>query len=84
MDDHTIRIYGASWCPDTIRARRLLESRQIPYDWHDVDVEMDSRAYVEGLHHGLCRVPTIIFLDGSMLVEPSDAELKQKLSIVAA
>ncbi len=76
----SIRLYGTSWCPDTLRSRRFLENHRIPYDWHDVDDEMDARAYVEGLHRGKCRVPTIIFLDGTILVEPSDAELEKKLA----
>ena len=79
-----IRLYGASWCPDTIRSRRFLDGRRVAYEWHDVDLEPDARSYVEGIHHGPCRVPTIIFLDGSMLVEPSDAELGRKLTTLSA
>jgi mycoredoxin len=83
MNDGNIRVYGASWCPDTIRARRVLDHRHVPYDWHDVDADPTARSYVEGMHHGRCRVPTIIFLDGSMMVEPADSELEKKLNSLA-
>ena len=84
MPEGNIRLYGTTWCPDTIRARRVLERRGVPYDWHDTDADPAAHSYVEGMHHGRCRVPTIIFLDGSMLVEPSDAELENKLNKLAA
>ena len=77
-----IRVYGATWCPDTLRARNMLNRHHIPYEWHDIDVEPASRSLVEKMHNGSCRVPTIIFIDGSMLVEPSDSELDMRLEAI--
>jgi hypothetical protein len=36
---------------------------------------------VESLNHGFRSVPTIVWADGSMLVEPTEAELVEKLGI---
>ena len=80
MSQELIRLYGATWCPDTARARRLLEHNHIPFSWHDVDDDVAARAYVESLNNGDCRIPTIIFSDGSIMVEPEDMELQDKLS----
>lgn len=79
MADETIRIYGATWCPDTSRARRMFDKHHVHFAWFDVDTDQTARAYVESVNDGDCRIPTIVFLDGSTLVEPGDLELERKL-----
>jgi glutaredoxin len=79
MLEELIRVYGATWCPDTSRARRILDKNHIRFAWYDVDLDRSARAYVESVNQGYCRIPTIVFIDGSILVEPDDAELKSKL-----
>lgn len=79
MTEKTIRVYGATWCPDTSRARRILDKHHIGFAWYDVDVDRSARAFVESLNDGDCRIPTIVFLDGSILVEPENEELENKL-----
>jgi len=75
-----IIVYGTTWCSDTIRARRYLDNHKIPYKWIDIDKDNDARKFVEKTNRGYRSVPTIIFPDGSILVEPSDADLAAKLS----
>jgi len=72
MTHGSIRLYGATWCPDTSRARRILNARNIQFTWYDVDTDRSARAYVESLNDGDCRIPTIVFIDDSILVEPED------------
>lgn len=79
MADETIRIYGATWCPDTSRARRIFDKHHIHFAWFDVDTDRAARTYVESINDGDCRIPTIVFADGSILVEPEDPELERKL-----
>jgi glutaredoxin-like protein len=73
--------YGTRWCPDCWRARWLLDQYQIPYKWIDIDRDPEARAYVQQINGGYRSVPTIVFPDGSILVEPSHAELAEKLSL---
>jgi mycoredoxin len=73
--EDTIIVYGTTWCPDCWRAKKFLESRGIPYRWVNVEEEAQAGAYVEQVNGGQRRVPTIVFPDGSILVEPSNAEL---------
>ena len=80
MPDEIIRVYGATWCPDTSRARRILDKNHIRFAWYDVDVDRSARTYVESVNHGNCRIPTIVFIDGSILVEPENEELENKLT----
>lgn len=80
MDD-IIKLYGTSWCGGTRRARRIFDDNKIPYKWIDIDEDRDARDFVEKTNNGFRSVPTIIFPDGSKLVEPDDAELAEKLGV---
>jgi thioredoxin reductase (NADPH) len=81
MANETIKLYGAHWCPDCRRSKRFLGEQQIPYDWIDIEKDGEARRYVEGVNNGKRIIPTIVFPDGSILVEPSNAELAQKLGL---
>jgi glutaredoxin-like protein len=77
-----IVVYGTLWCPDCWRSRRLLDRNSVAYCWVDIDRDAQARAFVERTNKGMRSVPTIVFPDGSILVEPSDHELADKLSLV--
>jgi glutaredoxin-like protein len=74
-------VYGASWCPDAKRSRRFLDRHGVDYTWKDIDQDEDAAAFVRETNNGQIVVPTILFRDGSTLVEPSDEELGRKLGI---
>jgi mycoredoxin len=76
-----ITLYGTQWCGDTIRARRILDTNQIQYEWIDIDKNADGAQVVKQINHGNRSVPTIVFEDGSVLVEPSNNELLKKLGL---
>jgi thioredoxin reductase (NADPH) len=76
-----ITVYGAHWCPDCRRSKQILGEHQIPYKWVDIEQDEASEQYVLEINNGKRIVPTIEFADGSILVEPSNAELAQKLGL---
>lgn len=76
-----LRVIGASWCPDCKRAKTFLGQHRIAYDWVDMEGNDEAIAEVERLNGGKRSIPTIIFPDGSILVEPSNDELADKLQI---
>jgi mycoredoxin len=87
MDNSTtteIVMYGTSWCYDTRRARDVLDRNNISYHYIDIDSDPEGRKIVEKINHGMRSVPTITFPDGSILVEPSDAELTNKVGVKQA
>ncbi len=73
-----ICVYGATWCPDTRRSRACLERLGIAFDWRDIDRDQEARAFVEKVNKGNRSIPTIVFPDGTVLVEPSDSDLEKK------
>ncbi len=81
--DHArqLTVYGAPWCPDCHRSRAFLDEQRIAYAWVDIDAEPDGRRFVEELQDGGRTIPTIVFPDGSYLLEPSNAELAAKLGL---
>ncbi len=81
MAEGDIIVYATSWCGASRRAKRILDDHHILYQWIDIDENMEARKRVEEINHGYRSVPTIIFPDGSILVEPSDGELKAKLGV---
>ena len=79
MSDDTIVVYGGMWCVDCRRAKQFLDDRGIEYRWVDVDQDAAGLEYVREVNDGRRIIPTIVFEDGSTLVEPSSAELAAKL-----
>ncbi|MEO6713770.1 MAG: thioredoxin-disulfide reductase [Mycobacteriales bacterium] len=79
---HTkITMYGTTWCSDCKRAKQFFGEQRVHYDFVDVDTDPTGRAYVEEINNGKDIIPTIRFEDGSVLVEPSNAELAAKLGL---
>jgi len=76
-----IKVYGAPWCPDCRRAKAFLNEQRVPYDWIDVDRDPEGLQFIERLQNGGRTIPTIIFADGSHLLEPSNAELAIRLGL---
>lgn len=76
-----ITVYGAYWCPDCRRSKQFLGEHQIPYNWVDIEQDKAGEAYVLQKNDGKRIIPTIEFGDGSILVEPSNAEIAAKLGL---
>ena len=81
MQEANITVYGAPWCPDCRRSKQFLGEQRIPYIWVDIDGDEEGRKQVQAVNDGKQIIPTIVFQDGSILVEPSNAELAAKLGI---
>ncbi len=75
-----IVVYSVNWCPDCRRTRYFLIRRHIPYLEVDVDNDPAADAFVRTINQGSRSVPTMVFPDGSTLVEPSTEELNRKFS----
>jgi len=80
--DQKLRVIGASWCPDCKRAKTFLGQHRIEFQWVDMESDPTAQEEVERINGGKRIIPTIIFPDGSILTEPSNDELAEKLGIV--
>jgi mycoredoxin len=75
-----IIMYGTRWCGDTIRARKVLDKLGIDYEYIDINKDSAGDKFVKETNHGSRSVPTIIFPDESILVEPSTNRLLEKIN----
>lgn len=79
--EKVVVVYGAAWCYASRRAKEVFDQNHIPYEYKDIDYDLDARQYVEKVNNGYRSVPTIVFPDGSIVVEPSIDALKRKLGL---
>ena len=76
-----IVIYSTSWCSDCKRAKKFFGEQRIPYKNIDIEENPEYVSYVEKINNGKRSVPTIVFPDGSVMVEPSTAQLAEKMGL---
>jgi len=81
MDNPKITVYGAYWCPDCQQAKKFLGEQFIPFKWVDIEQDKEAEQFVLEKNAGKRIIPTIVFEDGTSLVEPSNAELAKKLGL---
>ena len=74
-----IRVFGTSWCPDCLVARRVLDAFDLDYDWIDVTGNDEAIAYIMSVNRGYRSVPTIVLPDGRTMTEPSGRQLTAAL-----
>ena len=76
-----IIVYGAEWCSDCHRTRSLFDRYKVDYTYIDIDADVDAKAEMLALVDGQNTIPTIVFTDGSIMQEPSNVELIDKLGL---
>ena len=75
-----IVMYTTTWCGDCRRAKRVFAALNVPYREVNIEDHAEAADLVVQINHGARSVPTIVFPDGSVLVEPSNTALEAKLT----
>lgn len=75
-----IVMYSTEYCPDCHRAKKFFETNNIPYIRVGLEGNAEATEFVMQVNNGYRSVPTIVFPDGSVLVEPGWNELKAMFS----
>jgi glutaredoxin-like protein len=81
MAEETLLVYGADWCGDCRRTKRFLNDNQIVFRWVNIEQDKSGEQFVLATNRGMRSIPTIVFPDGSILVEPSNRKLADKLGL---
>ena len=74
-----VTVYGAEWCGDCRRAKRLLDELAVPYAWLDVAAQREIRE--ELIANGYPAIPVVVLPSGAILMEPSDEVLGAALGL---
>jgi thioredoxin reductase (NADPH) len=84
------KVIGHRWSARSSEAREFLARNQVPYRWYSTeepDGQALARAALEALNGGPAAdgsglaLPIVITPDGTVLVEPTDAELASKVGL---
>jgi len=81
VSQKNIKLYGTNWCSDCKRSKKFLGEQRIHYEFINIEEDTAGQAYVQKVQNGGLSIPTIVFDDGSFLIEPSNAELATKLGL---
>jgi thioredoxin reductase (NADPH) len=78
------KVIGHRWSARSSEAREFLARNQVPYRWYSTeepDGQALARAALESLNGSGQALPIVITPDGTVLVEPSDAELASRVGL---
>ena len=83
-----VRIFGFRWSPHTHSVKDFLARQQVPYEWIDVEEarrsaspDQRTRRALEILGGDEACLPVVIFADGSRLLQPTPAQIAEKLGL---
>ncbi len=81
MTHTNIKLYGTNWCSDCKRSKKFLGEQRVHYEFIDIEEDEAGQAFVQKAQNGGMTIPTLVFDDGSLLIEPTNAELATKLGL---
>ena len=76
-----IRVAGTALSAPSYAVRDYLSANQVPYLWIDIESDAPTRALAEAIEPGLTKLPIVFFPDGTALVQPSRAELAERVGL---
>jgi len=65
-----IRVAGTLWSASSHLTKDFLARNQIPYQWLDIDKDMEAKGLVEAVDREPGQLPVIFFPDGTVLINP--------------
>jgi len=77
-------MYTTSWCGFCRNLKRQLNKAGIEISEVDIEHDQSAADYVMSVNGGNQTVPTILFPDGTALVNPSAAQVSARLADVSA
>ncbi len=79
MSSAVIELYTTTLCPDCWRVKTVLRKLDVPFREIDILTDLDGGEEMVR-RSGQRRVPTLIFPDGSVMVEPDNLALLARLA----
>lgn len=79
-----LTMYTTNWCAFCRRLKSQLAAEGIDIAEVNIEEEPAAADYVMSINGGFQTVPTVVFPDGSTMTNPSLADVKQRLSELAA
>jgi mycoredoxin len=78
-----VTIYSTQWCAFCRRLKSQLERDGVEVVEVDIELDPEAAGYVVSVNGGNMTVPTVVFPDGTVITNPSAAQVKERLSKLA-
>ena len=79
----TFTMFSTPWCGYCHRLKSQLNREGIEFATVDIEQEPEAAFTVEQANGGNQTVPTLLFSDGSTLTNPSVAQVRERLAVLA-
>jgi len=76
-----IQVVGTLWSAKSHNVKDFLARSQIPYQWLDLEKDEEAKQLLDLNSGDECRLPTLFFPDGSVLVDPDLSTLANKVGM---
>ena len=76
-----VKVYGADWCGDCVRAKAFLNENKIKFEFIDVDLDEAATQKIEQMNQGKRVIPTFEIAGHSPLINPDNQKLSQVFGI---
>ncbi len=74
-----LRVVGNRWTPLTFQIKDFLSRNRVPYRWLNMETDPAAKQILDLIDSP--RVPLVVFPDGSILMQPSNIELAEKVGL---
>ena len=82
MTTNKLVVYGHNYCPQALVLMRVLKQYRVDYEWRNVMTgPQEWQTELLALARGNMSVPTVVFPDGQVMVEPQPDEVLSTLKI---
>lgn len=75
-----IVMYSTIWCRHCITSRQIFDEIGVPFREINIEENEEATALVLEINRGMMSVPTIVFPNGEIMVEPPPLSLRQALT----
>lgn len=79
-----VTMYTTTWCGFCKNLKRQLGKAGVEITEVDIERDPEAAQFVETVNGGNQTVPTLLFPDGSTMVNPSAAQVQAKLAELAS
>ncbi len=76
-----IKIIGYQWSPLSHKIKDFLTGNLIPYKWIDVELNKEAEELMNTHKIKSDKLPAVIFEDGTLLKNPTDTEIGEKVGL---
>lgn len=76
-----IRVIGNRWSPQSHDMKDFLARNQIPYQWLDIELSEEAQKLATFANCDRLSLPLVLFSDGASLIQPSIAQVAEKIGL---